>query len=423
MALLSTISAPSATDVAFNAPNFSIKIEGAEIPIGIRQLVQRLEYESAEGMADALKVTVLDPDFVPPKGVGGESIGRLSETKIFQPGNEVSVAMGYGGQLQHIGRAIIRKTRPSFPANNTPTIEVIAYTKDSAMMDNAPEKSKKVKGKGGRRFKDVKYSEAVRERAADYGFSLDVDETPEEPRSFIQKVGLSDYDFVNGLANLTGFLFWVDGDAEGIWTLHFRDPEKIAAAGSSDSVSIQEKKYTFKYNQGAFSSLLAFEPELAIQGAITKLKAVTKDVVTGKLIEVEFTEENDRAPETKVAISGDTLSAVDQVLEGEHTTASDIKLYLNDFAFEIRANRRFRTEQGLAAWARQWFRRQRENFIMARGATIGVETLKARQIHAMTGIGASLSGDYYFSRVNHIMSDTQGYMCDFNCRKVVPPLP
>lgn len=433
MGLLSTIDNPLPTDIGFNAPNFAILIEGAEIPLGIRQLVQSVEYESAEGMADCLRVIVRDPDFVNPKGMsligaGGlgasSGIGRLSETKILQPGNEISLSMGYGTQLRHIGRAVIRRTRPNFPRDSVPTIEVIAYTKDALMMDNAPEKSKKKPGagrrrgrhKGGRRFANVKYSEAVADRAADYGFALDIDPTPEAPTNFIQKVGLSDYDFVNGLANLTGYLFWVDSTQFGDWTLHFKDPEKI------NSADIQDKKYTFRYNQGNLSTLLAFEPELAIQGSTTKLRAIVKDPQTGNVVEVEFNEDTAEAPETRVVLGGDTISAVDQALEGEHTTASAVKIYLDDFSFEARANRRIFTEHGLRAWARQWFRRQRENFVMARGATIGVETLMAHQTHALLGIGASLEGDYYFSRVKHIMDDQNGYNCDFSCRKVVPPV-
>lgn len=418
-------------DVAYNAPNFSIKVAGGEIPAGIRQLIQSVEYESAEGMADCLRVRILDPDMKMPKnsskaasvagisasGGGSGEAQRIIDTKVFQPGNEISVAFGYGTELKHVGAALIRRTRVNFPSNGFPTIEVIAYTKDVVMMDNAPEKSKKEKGKGGRRFKEKKYSEAVEERAEDYGFELKVDPTPEKPQDFIQKSGLSDYDFVNGLANETGFIFWVDCKDDGKWTLHFRDPATMTPA------DVQEKKFTFKYNDGNFSSLLNFEPEILIQGSKTKIKVSCKDLKTGKILEVEVEEENDDAPEVKVSPSGSTLKAVDQALDGEHSTGSDIKLYLQDFAFKEFANHSFETEADLIVWAKQWFRRQRENFIMARGATIGNELLMALQTHEIKGVGESLSGDYYFSRVRHRLDNNVGYICEFDCRKVVPPMP
>jgi len=419
-------------DVSYNAPNFSIKIAGGEIPVGVRQLVQRVEYESAEGMADCLKVHILDPDTMMPKnspkaastsGISGSGGGsgesqRIVDTKLFQPGNEISVAFGYGTELKHVGASLIRRMRVNYPSNDIPVIEVIAYTKDVVMMDNAPEKSKKKKGKGGRRFKEKKYSEAVKERAEDYGFELDIDATPEKPQNFIQKSGLSDYDFVNGLANLAGFIFWVDCKDDGKWWLHFKDPEKLSAADVQDG-----KKYTFKYNQGDYSSLLTFEPEILIQGSKTKIKVQCKDMKTGKIIEVEFNEENDKAPEVKVEPSGATLKAVDQALGGEHSTGSDIKLFLQDFAFKEYANHRFETEADLIVWGKQWFRRQRENFILARGSTIGTNHLMSLQTHKITGIGESLSGDYYFSRVRHVLDNQNGYICEFDCRKVVPPMP
>jgi phage protein D len=430
---ISTVSTPSASDTGFNAPNFSIRISGAEIPLGVRQLVTKVEYESADGMADVLKVTAINPDFVPPKGVsiigatqsgstGGDGVLQLSETKIFQPGNEIDVAMGYGAQILHIGRAIIRKTQLIFPQKGTPSIDVIAYTKDSAMMDNAPEKSKKQKGKGGRIFKNMRFSDAVKERATDYDFALDVDDTPGVAKEFIQKVGLSDYDFVRGLANMTGFTFWVDGDADGTWTLHFKDPAHL-----NDNSELWPKeddnprKFKFKYNDGQFSTLLSFEPELAIQGAFTKLKAGVKDVRTGKIILVEFEEDNTDSPDVSTEISGDAIMVVDQALDKPfNVAASSVKLFIEDFSINVKANRQLDSESDLREWARQWFRRNRENFVLARGMTIGVEQLRARQIHGIAGVGRSLSGDYQFTRVRHIAENKGGYTCEFNANKRVP---
>lgn len=427
-------------DVSFNAPNFSIRVSGAEIPLGVRQLVQVVEYESADGYADALKLTVLDPDFLPPKKL--PSVGtlgalnasgmstRLVDNKIFQPGNEITVAFGWGSQLKHVGRAVIRKQRPNFPSDQIPTIEVIAYTKDVVMMDNAPQPpeesvspgssqriSQSNRKKGQRNFVQKKFSDVVKERAEEYGFIWDGDVTKEKPADFTQKVGMTDYDMVNGLANITGYVFWVDGDADGKWTLHFKDPEKM------DASDVQDKKYTFKYNDGDFSSLLTFEPEIATQGSVTELWATTLNPQTGEEIKVRIKEENDDAPEVLAEVSGDTLRLVDQALNAPHTTGSDIKLYMNDFSFEQKANRRIDNEADLEAWARQWFRRQRENFIIARGTTIGTEHLMARQTHRIQGVGPTLTGDYYFSRVRHIMSAETGYMCEFTARKVVPRMP
>jgi len=426
---ISTIDNPYSTDVAFNAPNFSLKIEGGNVPVGIRQLVQSIEYESSDGMADLMRIIFVDPNLIPPKGLnsvgplggfgglggGSGSSVSLRDTRIIQPGNEISLSLGYGTQLKHVGRAIIRKIRPSYPRDGIPTVEVVAYTKDSVMMDHAPEKSKKKKGKGGRIFKKTTFGDAVRERLLDYGFVDDVDDTSDSPHNFIQKVGLSDYDFIAGLANITGYYFWVDGNSEGKWTLHFKNPDTLKRE------VLQDKVYTFIYNQGDYSSLLEFNPELAIQGATTKLEAKVKDPKTGKTLEATFEEENNKSPDITVD-AGTDIRASRNELEGEHTTASDIKIFIDDYSFEVRSNRRFKTEAELIVWAKQWFRRNRENFVMSNGTIIGVESVMARQIHKLSGLGAGLDGEYFFSNVTHRMDKDSGYEIDCDMRKVVPTL-
>lgn len=381
-------------DDATLAPNFTIVVNGTELQHGITQFVQKLEYESCDGLADVARVNAINPDFL------------LSNAKVFQPGNEMDIWMGYGPNTKHIGRVIIARVRPSWPQNGMPVINVVGYTKDVKMMDHAPEKSKKTEGKGGRIFEKAKFSEIVEDKASDptYGFTLDVDTTDDEPRSRIQKIGLSDYDFVRGLANLTGSYFWVDGDQNGVWTLHFK----------AGDFTEQVDKFTFKYNIGDLSSLLSFTPELLLQNSQTKIKAQTTNAKNGKNLKAEFEEESNAAPD--VEVSGDPEAELD----ADHTTASDVKIFLGDFSIEVVTNRQFTTEAELTAWVKQWFRRQRENFVLARGRIIGVETMRARQVHGIEGIASGLDGDYFFSKVKHILDKSSGYTIDFHARKVVP---
>jgi phage protein D len=442
---ISTVTKPAVNDTAFNAPDFRITVGGAQVPIGIRQLVERVEYESSDGMADVMKVVFRDPRYAPPKGLsatgplhglgaGGSGSGSylsLRDIKVFQPGNEMALWMGYGTNLKHIGRTVIRKVRPNYPRDEMPSVEVIGYTKDSAMMDNSPQKpknpppkKKRKKGAvkppppGARVFKDSTYAEAVRARARDYGFDVsDVDDTPDAPSRFIQKVGLSDYDFIKGLSNLTGFFFWVDADESGQWKLHFKDPKTLRRK------VVQDKVYTFKYDQGATSSLLEFSPELVLQGASTRLQAQVKDPVSGKTFDAIFDEENEETPDPLAVVQDDIEFDVEgNLLQGEYKTAATVKIFLDDFSFVANTNRRFRTEAELILWARQWFRRHRENFVLSHGTIIGVETVMARQVHKISGIGMGLDGEYFFTNVRHIMQNGSGYELDCTMRKFVPEL-
>ena len=442
---VSTLTHPFTNDVAFNAPDFRLAVTGGQVPAGIRQLVERVEYESSDGMADMMRVTFRDPKYIPPKGLsakgpisglgagGGGSGSHLSlrDIKVFQPGNEMSLWLGYGTSLRHIGRVIIRKVRPNYPRDDIPTVEVIGYTKDSAMMDNAPQppkekppkgKKRPPKGETGRAFLNTTFGDAVKRRAAVYGFAgetADVDPTPDasKPHNFFQKTGLTDYDFIKGLSNITGYYFWVDADEHGVWTLHFKDPSKLRKK------VLQEKVYTFKYDQKNLSSLLDFEAELALQGATTKLQARVKDPKTGKIFDATFEEDNEDTPDPLAVVPDDIeLDVEGNVLQGEYKTASSVKLFINDYSFQARTNRRFKSEAELIQWAKQWYRRHRENFVLSHGTIIGVENVMARQIHKLAGLGMGLDGEYFFTNVTHKMSNTSGYELACTMRKLVPEL-
>lgn len=388
-------------------PNYVLRInDGFEADAGVRQLIDVVEYESADGLADILRIRAKNPDFA------------LSDSRILAPGNEVSVFMGYGSELVHVGRVKIFKNRPNFPQEGWPTFEAVGYTRDHEMMHRQPEASSSGRApsgrgrqRGGRRFRQLKYSEAVAERSSDYGFTTDIDESPESPTNFIQKAGMTDYDFVKGLANVTGFLFWVDGDENGRWTLHFKNPEALTDQ--------QDRQLTFEYNLGDLTTLFSFEPELLVSGATARIRARVRDPRTGRVLEAEFTEDNSDSPET--TLDPATAFLVDQTIDTEPSTSTSIQIFIGDFSFEDVTSRRFRTQAELIQWARQWFRRQRENFILARGETIGVEDVMARQVHNLSNLGRMYSGSYYFSRVKHKMDGQgSGYKLEFNCRKQTP---
>lgn len=395
------------------APAFVIEVNGIEIDLGVQQFVTSLEFESADGYADAAKIVLMNPDFV------------LTEKRIFQPGNEMSIWLGYSHDLIHVGRVKIAKYKPNWPeGDDMPMIEVIGYSKDHDMMDNEPSKTKPIPPSGnskaaklsakkknekrkaseGRHFKNATFADAVKTKAADYGFLSDVDPTPDSPHDFFQKAGLTDYQFVQGMANYTGFVFWVDGDAKGQWTLHFRDPEK-------DLVT-QEKSFEFKYND-EFASILSFDGEMKFAGVQSKITVETKNPLTGKVMQAEF--EQNPATEDPLFV-GDLLK---NVAPGTTVDPREVLLVIGDLQVTAVTNKAFRTEKDLIFWAKQWFRRNAEQFVMGEGKIIGDPRVMSRQTHKLSGLGSQFSGNWYFTRVAHQLSADNGYVCDFTARRVL----
>ncbi|KKN12125.1 hypothetical protein LCGC14_1019690 [marine sediment metagenome] len=374
------------------SPSFRVKVGkggGDKLSDDISAFIQRLEYDSADGMADAAKLVVLNPDF------------KLGDLRIFQPGNEISIAFGYGTDIEHVGRVIIRRVRYDFPQDGMPSFTVEGYTLDAQMMDNSPEKG------ADRVHANDNLSSVVRKVVGrgKYGFTLDVDDTPDTAKAFAQIGGVTDYQMVKGCANLSGFFFWVDGDEDGTWRLHFKSPSKVFDSQFQPDLE-------FKYNAGDEGNLLSFQPELLIQGARTKIKVIFFDPKAGKVVEEEIEEPSPLASLDVLAIPTQTAS-----LEDELEAGIEIKIVSGEFSFEPAFNKRIKTAAEAKLWAAQWFRRHREGFITAKGIVVGTQALRARQIHTISGISKALDGKWYFSRVRHVFSDTDGYLCEFDARK------
>ena len=227
------------------APAFDIAVNGIDLDPNIARLVSRVEWDAMDSNgADQMKLQLLNPEFV------------LTDKKLFRVGNIVKLWAGYGGSRTFIGGARIEKARPEFPSGGAmPTIELIAYTGDKIMMNNAPKprafgapfsaSPPSVRGAEGRTWdKGLMYSDAIRDKARFYGFFADVDDTPAHiigPMGVFQKAGMTDFEFVGAIANELGWMFWVSADEfTETWTLHFKDPDT--------TVGIQDTKYEFAYD-------------------------------------------------------------------------------------------------------------------------------------------------------------------------------
>lgn len=382
-------------------PHFSLKVNGKKLSAGVHSLVASVMYEDADGIADIMKIRLMNPDY------------SISDNKIFAVGNDVDVFMGYEGDLKHICKSRIYKNKPFFTRDSMPYIEITGYSRDHEMMHYSPPKSSEAaessgeneRSSGKKTFVEAKYSEAVEDKAKTYGFETDIDETPSSATDFIQPSGMSDYDFVEGLANITGFIWWVDASENGGWTLHFKNPEGSALD--------QTNKFKFEHNLGNQTTLFEFEPEFLVSDSIGRIRARVLNTETDEVIEAEFTENSDSgSPDVKY----DGGAPSTEEVEKSPDEGTSVQIYIEDFTFYEVSNRSFKDEEDLEKWVRQWFRRSRENFIFARGLSIGINSVKSRQVHEIANVGTMYSGDYYFSRVAH-KCDDDGYTIDFGCRK------
>lgn len=377
------------------APNYELRIEGLSLSAGVTQFIERVEYESADGLVDMMKISVMNPD------------SYMSELKLFLPGNEMALWFGYGPDLTFVGRAVIVNVPKRFPRDGMPGLTVTGYTRDHLMMEQQPdpeEEDAKKKAQKKAVWNDFAVSDVVTIMANSYGFQPDVDEAPKMKGNFYHSRDMSDFDFVNKLSNLVGYYWWVDGDEDGKWWLHFKSPETVGP-------SVQEKVYTFKYNSGDDTTLLAFEPDMFFKDHFTKVVAELT-LPSGRVIRKAFVE----SKESEWATKPKTESELAEDILG---TAASIKLYIKDFAISIPATDGIRDEATLEWWADTWIKRHRQEFVSGKGQVIGLESLRARQSHKIKNVDKVSDGSWFFSRVRHIMNSGSGYDCDFSARKEI----
>lgn len=373
------------------APAFSVSVEGRRLGADLTELVSSLEYESTDGVMDEARITVANPDY------------KLCGSTLWQPGNQVDIWMGFGNSLDYIGRVVIVRPKPRFVSSGMPTIEIVGYTKDFFMARNRPDYGKD----DIRNLSTDEISAAVESVASRpaYAFDfIDVDPTPEGKYCALQKADVTDYNYVKGLANTLGWYFWVDYTQENKWALHFKNP---------NGLRVQERKYTFEHSNGDKSTLIDFDPELTLDGAVTKLQVQCRNPETNEFYVEEF-QDSDEPPDTRYE------NDPNKQLDTTHTTSGAVvKFIFGDSAVEVVSDKRFSSAAEMRVWADQWWRRRREHFVLGRGSTVGVTDLRARQVHTLKLPDASLSGDYYFARVRHQFSSGSGYTVDFTARKVV----
>lgn len=382
------------------APSYLLKVQGNSLE-DVAQFVSSVSFDNSDAVVDAIEIEAQNPDFF------------LSERKVFTPGNEIELWGGYE-KLVFLSRGIIERVKLNFPrGDGMPTLRVTAYPKGFKMTQNKPDvETKATRKKYKNWWGKVKVSDVIKEIAArpGYGFKTSdalgptVEESPQSDVDIYQVPDLTDWELCHGLANMLGWYFWVDGDKDGNWIVHFESPGVVEGH--------QYTKYTFKYNEGDLSTLLSFEPELLMGEQFTKVVA-EMTLASGKVVTKTFAVDQGSKVWNPIVANdwGEEVS-------GPYASPSQIKLYVKDYAVALPDVTGIQTAAQLEWYIEAWIARHQHEFVLARGATIGVEDLRCRQRHAIAGVGAAFSSDYYFSRVRHSFDADKGYEVDFDARMV-----
>jgi phage protein D len=376
------------------APSYEIAVNDSPLEAGVTQFVRSIEYESADGIPDEVRIELANPGAV------------LTQRRIFSIGSEVSLWMGDGNDLVFMARARIERVAPRF-ASTGATLSVTALTRDFIMSRNSPppkKSSKKNQNKGGRLFHGMSITDAVRQRARAYAFALDVDDGPPTTWGQIQPANMTDFDFVQSMANQLGWIWWVDGDEKGRWVFHFRDPDRLR---------VQTRKVQLTW--GDPNSSIEYDGQMAFEDMKTDIIMSAKNPETGRMMYVEVT-----ADEVGSTIDDGIYAGFVEQEAAAIKQPTSVALALGDSRVQVVADRAFKTEAEMKAWATVWFKRNALRFITAHITTpgIGLSDLRALHIHDIDGMGEPWDGAYYFTRVRHVIGAGSAYTIDADVRRV-----
>jgi len=374
------------------APSIRIEVEGIELDVEVTNYVQKCTVELTQEMADKITLTVLNPQIDSLKG-GLTGKFAFTDTKVFQPGNTIKVYLGYSADEVLVGAGVIQKFLPSFPENGAPMLTIQAYDGSVLMMDGEDSREGKV-------WEDTAHSDVALAVANSYAFITEIEPTDVE-KNTTKKRGMSDWELVSGLARLHNYdakVRWSDDLNE--WELHW-GPDIFA----------QDKQYTFTYAaDGVSNTLLSFSASMAITGQPTKVSVLYFDQDTRTWEAVELEESKD-GESIKFTGSGE--------LEDEILSSTSFRLAASGVSVEVVPGVHFDTAEDAQLYAERFFRARKDQFITARGKCVGLEVLKAGEVHTVAGVGTQLSGDYQFSTVKHVYDASSGFTTEWFGNKVV----
>jgi phage protein D len=416
------------------APNFDLTISGrdasesTQLFNAIRPLIASITYEEDEQLASKLEIQVINQ----PEAQLGRTINwqAVVDSKAFAEGNYIDLWIGYSDKRQYMGRTEITEWLPVFPEDGPAQFTVIGLDARHRMMKGNQLKLKQHTKTGTKKTRKSKrktaYSgladEQIVKKVADkYGMIVEVDATITKQHTQlsrsatgavtkrtafpirVQQSGVTDWQFLLRLAQINRFDLWVDYDmTKRQWVLHFK---QRMDAGQAD--------FQFNYN-GKDGSLISAEPSFTIQDQSTDVEILSHDRRNKRIERSVITE---ATPSENVNFA----SATQGNFQAKTEIGKGARVRFSAFGqvFEAFADKPFRSKAEAETFVKNWLKERERDLLILRGKTVGVETLRPRQIHEFVGMGVRLDGLYRLTQTRHIQVPGSLYATEIMGHKVL----
>jgi uncharacterized protein len=383
------------------APEFSIRIDGENLPVEIRSSIASLNYQDGIEGADRVELSLANPSL------------RLLDHPLLEVDREFRLSLGYAPDpLEEVFVGEITGVEPAFPSSGMPTLRIVAQdflhrlstgTKDRAFrvsipsIGNFPLPDPAVAAIVSGFNALIPLPDPINVLGALLSLAAYTSISQQAQQSVRRQTGQSDFDFLSTLARENGWQMYID---------HTLEPKGRVLRFQ---FLIQDYSPSLSLSWG--KDLTEFTPRLTTVGDIFGVSArVWVDSVKMEFV-IVVSWDYDRAALNAVVYPS-LLGDVADVLGAE------------------RAQRTISiTPTGLVAASRNILSEllpRLNNRLTGSGSTIGDPRIKGGRVIELKGLGAQFSGLYRITQATHTM-DGSGYKTAFQARKEVwfsgPPLP
>jgi phage protein D len=375
----------------FYAPYFEIQVRGNPMPRNVVRDVIDVTYEDSIEKVDSFTLTVnnWDADRRRVKYLGMPDKPKAKSddeqfAKLFEPGNELALSMGYQANLRLMMSGVITTVEVNFPESKAPTMTVRGLN----VLDRFRKKQYTWRwpadSKTSVRDSEIALELAQQpdEKGGKPGLGVEVridknakDAEPAEPYIFMN----NQYPivFLMERARKRGYSIFT-GQESGKDFLYF---------GPSQAL----KNITYKLDWG--KSLVSFKPTLTMTNQVKEVTVCGWDRKT-------------KAP-IKETVTADEVSGLND----------DLKEFVNKVGrAEVITDRPVHTKDAAKKLARDLLTEQLKKVMEASGVTVGLPDLRAGRSVDIGGIGYRLNGRYFLTETSHVFNE-QGYRTTFKGRR------
>lgn len=375
-------------NVMFYVPEMEIQVTGENLPPQVIRDVIDLTYTDNITGIDSFQLTMNNWDDQANgfKYVGSETAESLRDNPLhtlFDPcNNEVTVRMGYLGQLRAMLTGNFVTYEPKFTGKGRPQLIVRGLN----LLHQLRRKQ------NTRTWRDIRISRAIKSMERDFPLPIAIDRSAmrEEPvLPFLAQRNQYDIDFIFAQARERGYVVFLreaqDERGPTQRELYFGPSEGRGASAPRDVT------FRLEWNK----SLIDFMPTLTTSDQV---RSVT---VNG------WSRSNGQTVSVTVNLDDPRLNRNQDLHELLNRCAPREETVVDEPVF----NRQQARARAIAI-----LQERQKNMIKAEGTTLGLPDLRAGKMLLIEGVGARFSGEYFVTETTHTLN-SGGYFTKFKARR------